>query len=499
MINAHVQDPRELAKRFGLILMGEGAAVPCLSIVTDSRKAAPGVIFAAMAGTKVHGADYIDQVYEAGSRVVLSDPQGALKIIAKYPDLCVLSAPNARLALAQIAKAFHPEAPGRIVAVTGTNGKTSTASFIRQIWEIMGLKAVNFGTAGVEGAVEAPSKLTTPDPITLHELLANLSVQQVTHASMEASSHGLDQYRLDGVELAVAGFTNLSRDHLDYHPSFGDYFAAKAMLFDRVLPNNGVAVINVDDAFGQTMRLVAEGRGQRVILTGKSEMADLRLLDQRFQEDGQSIKVSWNGEIYTSRLKLVGAFQAENLLVAIGMILADDEVVPQDVFNALPMLASVRGRMQLAATRENGAAVYVDFAHTPEALRTAITAIRPHVLGKLIVVFGAGGDRDKGKRPLMGQVATELADIVYVTDDNPRSENPATIRAEIMVAAKGATEFGDRAEAILRAIDSAKTGDVVLIAGKGHETGQIVGDQVLPFDDVEQASISVAALEGREI
>ncbi len=499
MVDARVQSPKEIAERFGLRILGAGAQTPCLGMVVDSRQAANGIIFAAMPGVNAHGAEFVDQAVKRGSKVVLTDAIGASIILAKFPELCVLQAENARLALAQIAQAFYPETPQRIVAVTGTNGKTSTASFVRQIWQGLEFCAVNFGTAGVEGDVEAASKLTTPDPITLHELLASLSTQQVTHAAMEASSHGLDQYRLDGVKLSVAGYTNLSRDHLDYHKTFGDYFAAKATLFDRVLPNSGIAVINIDDPFGETMRLVAEGRGQKVITTGRNKTAMLRLEDQRFREDGQDIKVNWNGVSYMARLKLVGDFQAENLLVAIGMVLAEEEVAAGDVFNVLPKLQSVRGRMQLAATRENGAAVFVDYAHTPDALRTAIKAIRPHVMGKLITVFGAGGDRDKGKRPLMGQVAIELADVVFVTDDNPRSEDPATIRSEIMAAAKGATEIGDRAEAILRAVDAAGQGDVVLIAGKGHETGQIVGDHVLPFDDVEQASLSVAVLEGREI
>ena len=498
MADARVQYVSELAKRFKLKTLGEVVNMPIAGIVSDSRKASSGLIFAAMPGQNVHGADYVEQVISAGCRVVLTDAFGAMKCMNHDPSISVLQADEPRLALSKIARAFYPSAPERIVAVTGTNGKTSTASFIRQIWQQIGKPAVNFGSTGVEGDVERASSLTTPDPIVLHELLMDLSMQGITHVSMEASSHGLDQFRLDSVNLSVAGFTNLSRDHLDYHKTFGDYYAAKAHLFDRVLHGRGVAVINVDDAFGDTMRLVAEGRGQKVILTGRAKHAHLRLIAQRFHEGGQDIKVAWQGREYLVKLQLVGGFQAENLLVAIGMVLADNAVSPRQVFDVLPRLVSVRGRMQLATKRANGAAIYVDYAHTPTALETALNALRPHVLGRLILVFGAGGDRDKGKRPLMGEVAIKYADVVYVTDDNPRNESAAAIRAEIMAAATGAYEFGDRAEAILRAIDAAQSGDVVLIAGKGHETGQIVGDQTLPFDDVEQASISVAALEERE-
>jgi UDP-N-acetylmuramoyl-L-alanyl-D-glutamate--2,6-diaminopimelate ligase len=381
------------------------------------------------------------------------------------------------------------------VAVTGTNGKTSVASFVRQIWAELGHAAVNLGTTGVEGAWTAPLAHTTPEPITLHRCLSEAAENGVTHAAMEASSHGLEQRRLDGVHLAAAGFSNFTQDHLDYHETFEAYFAAKMGLFDRVLPQDGTAVINLSDPKGAQVRKIAEARGQSVLTVGLGE-ADLCLMNQRFDSSGQALRFSWQGKTFQTRLNLIGGFQAENILLACGLVIAagDD---PERVFETLPHLTTVRGRMQLAATRDNGAAVFVDYAHTPDAVATALKALRPHVMGRLIAIVGAGGDRDATKRPLMGKAAANHADIVFVTDDNPRSEDPASIRAAVMDGAPEATEVGDRAEAILRGIDALQPGDALLIAGKGHETGQIVGDQVLPFDDVEQASISVAALDGR--
>jgi UDP-N-acetylmuramoyl-L-alanyl-D-glutamate--2,6-diaminopimelate ligase len=325
--------------------------------------------------------------------------------------------------------------------------------------------------------------------------LADAADAGITHAAMEASSHGLDQRRLDGVTLTAAGFTNFTQDHLDYHHTFEAYFDAKAALFTRLLPEDGVAVINIDDPRGPDMAALAEDRGQDVLRVGRSPLADLRLLGQRFDATGQDIRVEWLGEAYQIRLGLIGGFQAENVLLAAGLVIAagDD---PARIFNALPQLTGVRGRMQLAATRQNGASVFVDYAHTPDAVATALKALRPHVMGRIVVVFGAGGDRDTAKRPLMGQAARDHADILFVTDDNPRSEDPALIRAAIMAACPDATEVPDRAEAILRGVDALGPGDALLIAGKGHESGQTIKGQTYPFDDVEQASIAVAALDG---
>lgn len=463
-------------------------------LCVDSRDTTDGILFCAMPGANFHGAEFAPLAMRMGASGVLTDAKG-LEIMGK-PDYPVLLAEDARAALSCAAAHFYYGQPRHMVAITGTNGKTSVASFQRQILELLGRSAVNFGTVGVEGVVSAKLSHTTPEPITLHKLLQRLASQGVTHAAMEASSHGLEQRRIDGVELEAAGFTNLSRDHLDYHATFGDYFAAKAGLFERVLPVGATAVINMDDSFGAPLRLVAEGRGQHVMTLGEQAGCDLQILNRRFDSDGQDVRFSWKGKVHTVRLNLIGGFQAENALMAAGLAIAVGEA-PEAVFQALPKLQTVRGRMQLVATRENGAKVFVDFAHTPEALESALLALRPHVLGRLSVVFGAGGDRDKGKRPLMGQAAATHADLVFVTDDNPRTEEAATIRAEVLAGCPEAYEIGDRAEAILRAVDALQPGDTLLIAGKGHESGQIIGTDVFPFDDAEQASVAVAALEGK--
>jgi UDP-N-acetylmuramoyl-L-alanyl-D-glutamate--2,6-diaminopimelate ligase len=313
---------------------------------------------------------------------------------------------------------------------------------------------------------------------------------------MEASSHGLDQRRLDGVRLAAAAFTNFTQDHLDYHGSFDAYFAAKAGLFDRILPDDATAVINLDDPRGAEMADIATRRGQRVISVGHATACDLWIVNQRFDATGQDLRYAWNGATRQARLGLIGGFQAANVMVAAGLAIGSG-ADPAEVFEMLPRLSTVRGRMQHVATRRNGATVFVDYAHTPDAIATALQALRPHVMGRLIIVFGAGGDRDRGKRPLMGAAAAAHADVLYVTDDNPRSESPAAIRDAILRACPEAHEIPDRAEAILRAVDALQPGDALLIAGKGHETGQIVGDDVFPFDDAEQASVAVEALDDR--
>ncbi len=463
-------------------------------LCVDSRETKEGFLFCAMPGVNAHGAAFAKYALRRGAAGVLTDAKG-LEMLDK-PDYPVLLSRDPRAALSIAAAHFYSGQPRHMVAITGTNGKTSVANFHRQILEHLGRAAVNFGTVGVEGAVSAKLSHTTPEPITLHKLLASLAAQGVTHAAMEASSHGLEQRRLDGGMLEAAAFTNLSRDHLDYHHTFDGYFAAKAGLFERVLPVGATAVINMDDSFGPTVKLVAGGRGQHVITLGAAEGCDLRILNRRYDSDGQDVRFSWQGSVYTTRLSLIGGFQASNALMAAALAIAIGEA-PEDVFKTLPRLQTVRGRMDLAATRASGAKVFVDFAHTPEALETALQALRPHVLGRLIVVFGAGGDRDKGKRPLMGAAAAANADVVFVTDDNPRTEDPATIRADVLAGCHVATEVGDRAEAILRAVDALQPGDTLLIAGKGHESGQIIGADVFPFDDAEQASVAVAALEGR--
>lgn len=475
-----------------------GREAQVTGLAVDSRKVKSGMLFAALPGSRAHGAEFIQYALRMEAGAVLTDAEGA-RIAAselKAAGVPLVVATEPREALARAAALWFGAQPETVVAVTGTNGKTSVASFTRQIWAALGNAACNLGTVGIEGAWSAPLGHTTPEPTELHALLAEMAEAGVTHLAMEASSHGLDQRRLDGVRLKAAGFTNLSRDHLDYHGSMDAYLAAKLGLFTRLLPEDGIAVVNLDDGYGPRVAETARRAGLELIGTGWSPEADIRLLGQRFDATGQELRFSVAGEVHQLRLGLIGGFQAENVLVAVGLAVAAGEAAA-DAVRVLPKLETVRGRMQLAATRDNGAAVFVDYAHTPEAVATALKALRPHVMGRLVAVIGAGGDRDRGKRPQMGRAAVAHADVVFVTDDNPRSEVPAAIRAEILQACPEANEVGDRAEAILRAVDALGPGDALLVMGKGHERGQIVGDTVYPFDDVEQASVAVAALDGR--
>lgn len=481
----------------GLNPVRGAAAAPVTGLALDSRQVQTGTLFAALPGSRVHGAEFISYALRMGAGSVLTDRAGAriaAAALAEHPGAALVVAEDAREAFARAAALWFGAQPDVVVAVTGTNGKTSVASFARQIWTAMGLAAINVGTTGIEGAWSAPLAHTTPDALTLQRALALAAAAGVTHAAMEASSHGLDQRRLDGVRLAAGGFTNLSQDHLDYHADMEAYFAAKRGLFDRLLLPEAPAVVNVDDPWGA--RLAGSLGDRPVIRVGAAEGCELRLLAQRFHPQGQTLRFSHRGAVHQAELALVGGFQAANALVALGLVIAAG-AEPGAAIAALPRLTGVRGRMQLAATRDNGAAVFVDYAHTPAAVETALRALRPHVMGRLIVVLGAGGDRDRTKRPLMGAAAAANADIVYVTDDNPRSEDPAAIRAQVMAGSPEAHEVGDRAEAILRAVDALEPGDAALIAGKGHETGQTVGGTVYPFDDIEQASVAVAALDGR--
>jgi UDP-N-acetylmuramoyl-L-alanyl-D-glutamate--2,6-diaminopimelate ligase len=481
---------------------GRDAQITGLTV--DSRNVKTGMLFAALPGTAVHGAEFIQYALRMGAAAILTDPKGAeiAAIELAASDAALIVAQDPRQTLALTASLWSGAHPRTVVAVTGTNGKTSVSTFARQIWEEMGIAGVNLGTTGVEGAWTHPLKHTTPEPITLHRVMAEATAQGITHVAMEASSHGLDQRRLDGVVLAAAGFTNFTQDHLDYHETFEAYFNAKMGLFTRVLADDGVAVINLDDPMGQRVADICVDRGQEVIGVGRSVDARLRLTGQRFDATGQDLLFEWQGKAHQTRLNLIGGFQADNVLLAAGLVIAAG-ANPLDVFDTLPHLTTVRGRMELAATRDSGAAVFVDYAHTPDAVATALKAMRPHVMGRIIAIVGAGGDRDAGKRPLMGAAATAHADVVIITDDNPRSEDPASIRAAVLAGAlngigtPSVTEVGDRAEAILRGVDALSAGDALLIAGKGHESGQTIGDVVLPFDDVEQASVAVAALEGR--
>jgi UDP-N-acetylmuramoyl-L-alanyl-D-glutamate--2,6-diaminopimelate ligase len=497
--------PHQVASLASLGLTAAGGRnAQITGLTVDSRAALPGMLFAALPGAIVHGAKFIEDALKDGAGAILTDPHGAemaADLLAKS-DAAVIVAQDPRQTLAQTASLWFGPHPANVVAVTGTNGKTSVSTFCRQIWEIMGRAAVNLGTTGVEGAWAYPLNHTTPEPITLHRVMAEATRNGITHAAMEASSHGLDQRRLDGVVLSAAGFTNFTQDHLDYHETFEAYFNAKMGLFTRVLSEDGVAVVNLDDPKGEQVASICLSRGQEVIGVGRHPDAQLQLTGQRFDSVGQDVLFKWQGTRYQTRLDLIGGFQAENVLLAAGLCIASGSE-PNEVIDALQELTTVRGRMELAATRDNGAAVFVDYAHTPDAVATALKAMRPHVMGRIVVIVGAGGDRDTSKRPLMGAAAAQHADVVIVTDDNPRSEDPASIRAAVMAGAlngigtPSVTEVGDRAEAILRGVDSLAPGDALLIAGKGHESGQTVGDTVLPFDDVEHASVAVAALEGR--
>ncbi len=477
-----------------------GGDVEVTGLTLDSREVTPGFLFAALPGTRVHGGEFIQYALRQKAGAILTDRQGAeiaaaAELSASEASVVIVEDPRA--ALAHAAALWFGAQPETMIAVTGTNGKTSVASFTRQIWSALGKAAVNIGTTGVEGAYSAPGIHTTPDPLTLHRLLASMAADAVTHGAMEASSHGLDQRRMEAVHLAAAAFTNFTQDHLDYHGTMEAYFDAKARLFTELLPEESTAVINLDDPKGADLAAICERREIEVITLGQyADDARLKITGRRMDETGQDVLFRWQGESYRARLDLIGAFQAMNVLTAAGLVIAAGEE-PEAVFSVLGKIEGVRGRMELASRRGNGAPIYVDYSHTPDSIETALKALRPHVLGRLIIVFGAGGDRDRGKRPLMGKAAQENADILIVTDDNPRSEDPAAIRKEVLAGCTEATEVGDRAEAILRGVDMLQPGDALLIAGKGHETGQTVGDVVYPFDDVEQASVAVAALEGR--
>lgn len=474
-----------------------GGDVAVTDLALDSRKVGRGTLFAALPGTRVHGGEFIQYALRMGASAVLTDRKGAEIAAAELAtsDASLVVVEDAADALAHAAALFFGAQPETMVAVTGTNGKTSVASFTRQIWEALNLNAVNIGTTGVEGVYEAPGIHTTPEPVTLHRVLADMAAAGVTHAAMEASSHGLDQKRMDGVRLAATAFTNLTQDHLDYHHTMEAYFEAKLRLFTELLPEGGVAVVNMDDDYGPRVAEACEARGIEVLGVAQYAEAALKITGRRIDETGQDVLFRWQGEARQVRLDLIGAFQAMNVLTAAGLVIASGED-PEAVFAVLPKMQGVRGRMQLAARRSHGAPIYVDYSHTPDSLEVALKALRPHVLGRLIVIFGAGGDRDTTKRPLMGQAAALWSDIAFVTDDNPRSEDPAAIRAAVLAGCPDATEVADRAEAILRGVDMLEPGDALLIAGKGHETGQQVGDVIYPFDDVEQASVAVAALEG---
>jgi UDP-N-acetylmuramoyl-L-alanyl-D-glutamate--2,6-diaminopimelate ligase len=454
-------------------------AIVAAGVTADSRKVKRGDVFVAVPGTKADGLAYAAQAAAAGAAAIVGEgnppalPQAAVFIKVE----------NARRALSLLAARVYPRQPKVIAAVTGTSGKTSVAAFTRQIWAALGYEAASVGTIGVVTPTrEVYGSLTTPDPVDLHRTLSELAGEGITHLAIEASSHGLDQHRLDGVRVAAGGFTNLSRDHLDYHPSVEAYLAAKLRLFESLVADGGGAVIDVDHEHSDAVVAAAKQRGLKLITVGRNGDG-IRLIDTKIDGFTQAVSVEHAGQHYQFRLPLVGGFQVENALVAAGLAIATGGAADR-VFPALASLKGAKGRLDLVGDR-NGAPVFVDYAHKPDALEKAIEALRPYVKRQLVVVFGAGGDRDKGKRPLMGAIAHAKADRVIVTDDNPRSEEPAVIRQAILAAAPAAGEIGDRRQAIAEAIRSLQQGDVLLVAGKGHETGQIVGQTVLPFSDHE--------------
>ena len=460
-------------------------------ITADSRSVKPGDIFVAIAGGKADGLGFVDPALAAGAVAVLSERKPDRSLPAA---VTVVRVGNARRTLALAAAKFYPRQPQMIAAVTGTSGKTSVAAFTRQIWSALGHRAASIGTIGIVSPQrETYGSLTTPDPVALHRSLDQLASEGVTHLAIEASSHGLDQYRLDGLRIAAGAFTNITRDHLDYHPGFEAYFAAKLRLFKELVEPDGGAVIDVDHDHADAVVAAAKARGLAIVTVGRADAgATIRVVESSIDGFAQTLRIEHGGKKFNVRLPLVGEFQVENALVAAGLAISTGGD-PSAIFAALADLRGAKGRLELVGTNR-GAPIFVDYAHKPDALAKALEALRPYAAGRLVVVFGAGGDRDRGKRALMGAVAAAKADRAVVTDDNPRSENAASIRAAIMAAAPGAIEIGDRREAIRSAIADLRRGDVLLIAGKGHETGQIIGDRIVPFSDHEAVAAALKEL-----
>jgi len=454
--------------------------VTLAGLTADSRKVQPGYLFAAIPGTAMDGRQFIGDAISRGATAVLAPPDISSDDVG--PDVTLVTDANPRRRLARMAAEFYAPQPEHTIAVTGTNGKTSVASFTRQLWEKLGNKAAYIGTLGIRAdGFDHDGGLTTPDPVDLHELLHRMKTAGIDHVAMEASSHGLDMHRLDGLTVQAAAFTNLTRDHLDYHGSMEAYRAAKLRLFEELLVRGGTAVVNTGAQEYDRIANIASERRQKILSYGLNN-GQLRTIKRQVNTGGFDLEIDILGTRHTIDFPLPGLFQIENALAALGLVIASG-ADPNDAAPLLSGLEGVPGRLQPVANLENGASVYVDYAHTPDALSTVLTALRPHASGNLHVVFGCGGDRDKGKRPMMGGIAKDLADTAIVTDDNPRSENPAAIRREILEACPGAADIGDRKEAIYRAMKALKPGDVLCVAGKGHEQGQTIGDKVIPFDD----------------
>lgn len=471
----------------------KGAELEVTGLTADSRAVAPGMVFAALAGSKADGTAFVTDAVAGGAIAIIAD--AAARLPNSADAVAVLRDENPRRLLALSAAKLHAPQPATLVAVTGTNGKTSVTQFLRQIWTAAGTPSAVLGTMGVFAPFEVPYPgLTTPDPVSLHKTLQTLAQGGVDHVALEASSHGLDQRRLDGVRPKAAVFTNLSQDHLDYHGDMDSYFAAKARLFRVVLPADGTAILHAADSRTATLAVHCRGRGQSVLTYGTGGR-DLRLMAARPTPTGQTLVVDGVLGARTIALPLVGVFQAQNALGAALAAVATG-VAAEDAVAALEALTGVAGRIESVATTPSGGVVYVDYAHTPDALINVLTALRPHAQGRLKVVFGCGGDRDAAKRPLMGAAVARHADVGYLTDDNPRTEDPVSIRAAAKAACPDAVEIGDRADAIAAAVADLSAGDILVIAGKGHETGQEIGTEILPFDDAAVARAAVADLAG---
>lgn len=481
-----------MATRLLELLGGNSASADVVisGVTNDSRTVSEGDLFAALPGSVVDGGKFVNDAVEKGAAAILMAAGDQAQAI----DVPVIQDKNPRKKYAEIAAAFAGPQPDCQVAVTGTNGKTSVADFTRQIWQAQGFGAASIGTLGLRStAFNSEGGLTTPDPVQLHALMAKLKAAGVGKVAVEASSHGLDQHRLDGMTLRAAAFTNLTRDHLDYHKTEHAYFYAKARLFGDLLAPGALAVINVDSAWGSTLDDLAWGRSLERLTVGFEKAADLQVLSIRANPLGQVVELDIRGARKVFNMPLIGDFQVMNGLAAAGLASAGNVSI-EDAVGALETLQGVPGRLELIGEK-NGAAMYVDYAHTPDGLRTVLLAARAHEPARLHVVFGCGGDRDAGKRPQMGHVAAELADAVYVTDDNPRTENAATIRSEIMAACPGAIEIADRASAINAAAAAANSGDMIIVAGKGHETGQILADKTIDYSDIETVHAIVSAGE----
>ncbi|MCH2548146.1 MAG: UDP-N-acetylmuramoyl-L-alanyl-D-glutamate--2,6-diaminopimelate ligase [Alphaproteobacteria bacterium] len=465
--------------------------IDVMGITADSKAVRPGYVFVAIAGTKHDGRDYIADAISHGAVAILTSQ---LPDDMAPPKVPVLHSSNVRHSIAVMAARFHAPQPTWIAAVTGTDGKTSTAHFYQQIWRLLDVPAASIGTLGVvapENVPDYPAINTTPDPVLLQSTLKDLALHGVQHVAIEASSHGLDQHRLDGAHIRVAGFTNLTRDHLDYHKTEENYFNAKLRLFTEVMEGGGVAVLNADELHYDALKKASIATGHKVMGYGKNGDV-LKLLSLQPHAHGQIVRMKIDGKEVTLDVPLIGAFQVMNILCAMGMAIAS-EAQHEALYEVIPQLKGVPGRLEHVATHRSGAPVFIDYAHTTGGLESVLTHIRPHVENKLHVVFGCGGNRDRGKRPQMGEIAVRLADVVTVTDDNPRSENPHLIRNDVMAGCPSATEIEGRRKAIEYAMSQLQAGDALIVAGKGHEKVQIIGDVTHPFDDAEVARMAVSS------